>query len=103
MISLEELNEIKEKRKTSLYYEEKEYLQYIFLNSISKYTDNFVFKGGTCLRICFGHERASEDLDFSTNLNIEKVKEIVEKCLKDLGYLGIKYETYSLKEYDTRN
>lgn len=60
MISLEELNEIKEKRKRSLYYEEKEYVQYIFLNAISKYSDSFVFKGGTCLRICFGLERASE-------------------------------------------
>jgi len=100
MISLEELHEIKEKRKTNLYYEEKEYLQYIFLNSISKYTDGFVFKGGTCLRICFGHERASEDLDFSTNLGIEKVKDVVEKCLKDFDFLGIKYETYSLRAYE---
>jgi hypothetical protein len=36
MISLEELNEVKEKRKTNLYYEEKEYLQYIFLNAMSR-------------------------------------------------------------------
>src|SRR3990167_524161 len=88
MISLQELAEIKEKRKTNLYYEEKEYLQYIFLNAISKYSDSFVFKGGTCLRICFGLERASEDLDFSTNLEIKKVKDIVFKCLKDFEMLN---------------
>jgi hypothetical protein len=48
-----------------LYYLEKEYLQYIFLDAISKYEDSIIFKGGTCLRLCYGLERASEDLDFS--------------------------------------
>src|SRR3989344_2153342 len=100
MITIEELNEIKERRKTNLYYEEKEYLQYIFLNAISKYTDNFIFKGGTCLRVCFGLERASEDLDFSTNLNMNRVKEIVHKCLKDFDLLNIKYKIYSEKEFE---
>lgn len=100
MITIEELNSAKEKRKTNLYYEEKEYLQYIFLNSISKYADNFIFKGGTCLRICFGLERASEDLDFNTNLNTEKTIKIVEKCLKDFELLNIPYKIYSKKEFE---
>ncbi len=100
MISIQELNEIKEKRKTNLYYAEKEYLQYIFLNSISRYTDNFILKGGTCLRICYGLERSSEDLDFSTNLSILKIKEIIKKCLKDFDLLNIKYKIYSEKEFE---
>ncbi|MDO8740031.1 MAG: nucleotidyl transferase AbiEii/AbiGii toxin family protein [Candidatus Woesearchaeota archaeon] len=100
MISIEELSSIKEKRKTNLYYEEKEYLQYIFLNAISNYPENFVFKGGTCLRICFGLERASEDLDFNTNLSINGVKDIIYKCLKDFELLNIGYEIYSEKEFE---
>src|SRR3989344_645016 len=99
MISLKELNEVKEKRKTNLYYEEKEYLQYIFLNAISKYAENFVFKGGTCLRICFDLKRASEDLDFSTNLKVNKIKETVYKCLKNFELLNINYKVYSEKEF----
>ncbi len=99
MISIEELSEIKERKKTNLYYEEKEYLQYIFLNAISRYPDSFVFKGGTCLRICFGFERASEDLDFSTNLKINKLKEIVYKCLKDFELLNLESKIYSEKEF----
>ncbi len=98
MIGLDELNEAKEKRKTNLYYEEKEYLQYIFLNAISKHPENFIFKGGTCLRICSGLERASEDLDFNTNLKILKIKEIVKQCLKDFDLLNIKNEIFSEKE-----
>jgi len=99
MISLKELNEVKEKRKTNLYYEEKEYIQYIFLNAISKYAENFVFKGGTCLRICFDLKRASEDLDFSTNLKVNKIKETVYKCLKNFELLNINYKVYSEKEF----
>jgi len=99
MISIDELNEVKERRKVNLYYEEKEYLQYIFLNAISKFAGKFVFKGGTCLRVCYGLERASEDLDFSTSLNLRYVKEIVNKCLRDFALLNINYTIYSTKEY----
>ena len=99
MISLQELNEIKEKRKTSLYYEEKEYFQYIFLNAISKFSDNFVFKGGTCLKICYGLERASEDLDFTTDFSVIDIKKTVKKCLKDFDLLGVEHESYSEKEF----
>ena len=99
MISIEELSEIRERKKTNLYYEEKEYLQYIFLNAISRYQDSFVFKGGTCLRICFGFERASEDLDFSANLKVNKLKEMVYKCLKDFELLNLESKIYSEKEF----
>ena len=99
MISIEELSEIRERKKTNLYYEEKEYLQYIFLNAISRYQDSFVFKGGTCLRICFGFERASEDLDFSANLKVNKLKEMVYKCLKDFELFNLESKIYSEKEF----
>ena len=99
MITIDELNEISRKRKTNLYYEEKEYLQYIFLNAVSTYSKDFIFKGGTCLRICFDLERASEDLDFSTNLNIVQAKEIIYKCLKNFELLGIEYKIYDEKEF----
>lgn len=99
MISIDELKEIKEIRKTNLYYAEKEYLQYIFLNSISKYADDFVFKGGTCLRIAFELERASEDLDFNASLTIKKVKKIVRSCLKDFDLLNINHEIYDEKVF----
>jgi len=100
MITKEELNEAKIKRKTNLYYEEKEYLQYIFLKSISKFSENFIFKGGTCLRICHGYERASEDLDFNANLEIKKIKEIVKESLKNFEMLNIEYQIISEKEFE---
>jgi len=100
MISIEELSERAKQRNLPLYYQEKEYLQFIFLNSISKYPDKLVFKGGTCLKICFGLERASEDLDFSLNINLKEARDIIYSCLKDFQYLNIPYESYSEKEFE---
>lgn len=44
----------------------KEYLQYPVLNYIysNKNYKNFIFTGGSCLRICYDLPRLSEDLDF---------------------------------------
>lgn len=44
----------------------KEILQFYTLNFIygSKWGKDFLFKGGTCLRVCFDLPRLSEDLDF---------------------------------------
>ncbi|MBS3088956.1 nucleotidyl transferase AbiEii/AbiGii toxin family protein [Candidatus Pacearchaeota archaeon] len=99
MISKDELARAKEKRKTTLYYEEKEYLQYIFLHAISKFADSFAFKGGTCLRICYGLERASEDLDFSTTLSIKKIESIILEIIKEYELRNIALESKEKKEF----
>jgi len=44
----------------------KEYIQYLVLSLLynQKKMKNLVFKGGSCLRICYELPRLSEDLDF---------------------------------------
>lgn len=44
----------------------KEYLQYMVLSLLYNHPEykNLVFKGGTCLRICYDLPRLSEDIDF---------------------------------------
>lgn len=100
MITKQELQKVKEQRRINLYYAEKEYLQYVFLHAIAKYSDAFVFKGGTCLHICYGLQRASEDLDFNTYLPISKVRVIIRDCLRDYELLNIPHEVYTEKEYE---
>ena len=57
--------------KNSLYLRNllKEQLQNYLLNYIynSQYGEKFIFKGGTCLRLCFELPRLSEDLDFDVD------------------------------------
>lgn len=76
----------------------KEKIQLYLLNFIynSAYGENFLFKGGTCLRICFDLPRLSEDLDFDVKnykeLNQDDLaqnftKYFREKLLiKEVGY-----------------
>ncbi len=98
MISREELAELKNIRKTGLFYEEKEYLQYIFLYEISSWAEHFTFKGGTCLRICYGSQRASEDLDFNTDFPPAKLREMISTSLQGFTLLNIPHTTSMKKE-----
>lgn len=76
----------------------KEYLQYPVLDFIYNGKDykNFIFTGGSCLRICFNAPRLSEDLDFDLaapdykKFNIAKLAENLknffqQKYLIDIG------------------
>ena len=50
--------------------------------------DSLVFMGGTCLRLCYGSNRLSEDLDFSTEKvfsaeEMDYLSESVSKGLND--------------------
>lgn len=70
----------------------REYLQYKILNIIfdTEYASRLSFMGGTCLRIIFGTNRFSEDLDFdNTGLTADELdflSEIIAKKLEDEGY-----------------
>lgn len=70
----------------------REYLQHKILQIIfeSKYATKFIFLGGTCLRIVYGNNRFSEDLDFD-NFRIEEaafetVSKTIQKELSKEGY-----------------
>ena len=71
----------------------KEFLQYPVLNFIynDKNHKNFIFTGGSCLRICFNAPRLSEDLDF----------DIYEKDYQklDLSELAEQLKLYFKKKY----
>jgi predicted nucleotidyltransferase component of viral defense system len=51
---------------------EKEILHYEILNAldVAGILNKVVFQGGTCLRLCYGGMRYSEDLDFCSGLNL---------------------------------
>ncbi|MGN6400710.1 MAG: nucleotidyl transferase AbiEii/AbiGii toxin family protein [Flavisolibacter sp.] len=70
----------------------REYLQHKILQIIfdSEYATNLAFLGGTCLRIVYGNNRFSEDLDFD-NFKIEQdafenISAIIQKELSKEGY-----------------
>jgi predicted nucleotidyltransferase component of viral defense system len=73
-----------------------EYLQYKILDLIfkSKYGKRFIFLGGTALRIVYGSQRFSEDLDFDNfNLKKKEFDELIDYIKKELNKERIKVET----------
>lgn len=70
----------------------REYLQCKILEILfeSKFSENFCFLGGTCLRLVHGSQRFSEDLDFD-NLGLtegafSQVADLIKKGLEQEGY-----------------
>lgn len=71
---------------------EKELLHYDILYTLDKYhfLDQLTFQGGTALRLCYGGQRFSEDLDFAGGKTF-KSEQLMEmkKCLEQ--YIGERY------------
>lgn len=68
---------------------EKEILHYEVLNSLDRQGlfDVVVFQGGTCLRLCYGGVRYSEDLDFAAGAAFDDIvpEELARELEKDVG------------------
>ena len=69
----------------------REYLQHLFLTDFYKKdgSRNFLFKGGTALRIVFDSPRFSEDLDFSGLKNSVNYEKILEEVLLNFYFESI--------------
>ncbi|MFQ6055879.1 MAG: nucleotidyl transferase AbiEii/AbiGii toxin family protein [Methanosarcinales archaeon] len=89
MITKIELQRLAKQNGINTHIQEKDYLQYHILHSLYSKTEDIVFKGGTCLKIVYGFDRFSEDLDFATNTHVENIISLIKKVITDLDYVGI--------------
>lgn len=66
----------------------REYLQYLVLSFLYNSPDfkKLVFKGGSCLRICFDLPRLSEDLDFDGKVDLLKLESFLKEKIKKAGF-----------------
>jgi len=94
------LEQIKKEYDENIFYKNKlnvfkEYLQYELLDSIFKQkgSENLSFIGGTAIRIVYGSNRFSEDLDFDNfGLNFRKFEEVLNKTIQDMNKKGFNIE-----------
>ena len=73
----------------------REYFQYKILDLIyrSKYSDRFIFLGGTALKIVYGNPRFSEDLDFdNSGISQDEFDDLTNSIKKGLEAEGYKIE-----------
>ncbi len=78
-----------------------EYLQYEILDSIFKQkgSEKLSFMGGTAIRIIYGGNRFSEDLDFDNfGLNFSDFKKMLEKVVYDMKVKGFEIEFRFVKK-----
>lgn len=92
MLAREQIISIAKNTGAQAQFMEKEYLQNIFLFSLSTKARDFIFKGGTALKIVYNYSRFSEDLDFNTKLEPKNIKEVIREILKAFGMLGIEWK-----------
>jgi predicted nucleotidyltransferase component of viral defense system len=77
----------------------REYLQYKILQAIfdSKHASKLAFLGGTALRIVYGNNRFSEDIDLdSFGLSWSEFKEVIQKVNRFLTLEGFEVEVKNI-------
>lgn len=100
MISSNILQDISNKNGIDKYSVLREIIQIAFLEEIYKIPESkyLFFKGGTALKILFGSSRYSEDLDFTTSLNSQKIESLTRSAVE---HLQKEYPELSIKNLDT--
>jgi len=79
MITKEQIQDLSKKLNIDWYSILREYIQIVFLSTLynEKDSQEVFFKGGTSLRLLLNSFRFSEDLDFTTKLDIKENEKLV--------------------------
>jgi len=100
MLTPAQLKTIAIKQGINPYYQEKDYLQNIFLFNLFRGSRDFVLKGGTCLKIAYNYTRFSEEMHFNSGLEPEDVQKVAAGVLKSFKLLGIRHEFIKEKLFE---
>lgn len=92
MYTRDQLARVAQRNRIGLGTLERDYIQHLFLSLYYLKSQDFVFKGGTALRVAYNFARYSEDLDFNSLLPSQKVMELIINTANELGSFGIKAE-----------
>jgi len=88
MLTRAQIQRLAQRHGIGLQAQERDYLQHLLLFSLYSRTQSLTFKGGTALRIVYGGNRYSEDLDFNGPPQTDEVQvawEQVTAALLDFG------------------
>ncbi len=101
MQSILELTKIATQSQTQPINIYREYCQHIFLNYLYQHSnsDQFLFKGGTALRIVYASPRYSEDLDFTIlQLSNRQIEDTVLFVLEQMRKINLEVELLESKK-----
>jgi predicted nucleotidyltransferase component of viral defense system len=102
MLAKDEMVKIAGKRGIRPDQAEKEYLLHICLKNVysGEGAEEVLFKGGTALRLLYGLNRFSEDLDFSSKMGAGNLRKCFIDAIEKFGEYGIEHEITNDEEFE---
>jgi len=101
MLTKKQLSVLARENGISLFTQERDYVQVLFLSRLYEKKSSLVFKGGTYLKLVHGLPRFSEDLDFNSNQKTREIRILLENSIKDMELVGVEAKLNSEKKLKT--
>ncbi|MBI3362133.1 MAG: nucleotidyl transferase AbiEii/AbiGii toxin family protein, partial [Chloroflexi bacterium] len=89
MLTRQQLQRIAQRHHIGLQAQERDYLQHLLTALLYFRSQTLAFKGGTALRMVYGGNRYSEDLDFNGPSDVAALQSLWVGVVAELGSYGI--------------
>jgi predicted nucleotidyltransferase component of viral defense system len=89
MLTKTQIRRIAQRHGVGMQVQERDYLQHLILWLVYSSSQELIFKGGTALRLVYGGNRYSEDLDFNGPDDVAKLQSLWEKVVAGLEDFGV--------------
>ncbi len=92
MLTKAQIQRLAQRHRIGMQVQERDYIQHLLLWLLYSRTQELIFKGGTALRLVYGGNRYSEDLDFNGPDDVTALRALWEEVVAGLEDFGITAE-----------
>lgn len=92
MLTKAQIQRIAQRNRIGMQIQERDYLQHLLLWLLYSRSQDLIYKGGTALRMVYGGNRYSEDLDFNGQGDVAVLQSSWQEIVARLGDFGIAAE-----------
>ena len=89
MLTKAQIQRIAQRHRVGMQVQERDYVQHLILWLLYSRSQELVFKGGTALRLVYGSNRYSEDLDFNGPDDVAALQSLWEEVVAGLEDFGV--------------
>jgi len=89
MLTKAQIQRIAQRNGVGMQVQERDYVQHLILWLLYSRSQALIFKGGTALRLVYGGNRYSEDLDFNGPDDVAMLQSLWKKIIAGLGDFGV--------------
>jgi predicted nucleotidyltransferase component of viral defense system len=89
MLTKAQIQRIAQRNGIGMQVQERDYVQHLILRLLYSRSQALIFKGGTALRLVYGGNRYSEDLDFNGPEDVTILQSLWPQIIAGLGDFGV--------------